>query len=118
MNKQVLGNVDYIPLPWKQEKLDDFVFQLSYRKFNDIWRRVCIAAGFRQVPRLYALRVGAGARLDKNRELTGAIYSSFIYRLTFILALFSSALRNWTMSYTNTMFEAQYQTSRLREDLL
>lgn len=36
----------------------------------------------------------------------------------FMLALFSSALRNWVMSHTNTMFEAQYQTSRLREDLL
>jgi len=74
LNRPVLGNVDYIPLPWKKEKLDDFVFQLSYRKFNDIWHKVCIAAGFRQVPRLYSLRVGAGARLDKDRKLTSAIY--------------------------------------------
>ena len=35
-----------------------------------------------------------------------------------MLALFSSALRNWITSHTNTMFEAQYQTSPLREDLL
>jgi hypothetical protein len=74
LNKPVLGNVDYIPLSWKEEKLDDFVFCLSYRKFNEIWHRVCIAAGFREVPRLYSLRVRAGARLDKNRKLTSTIY--------------------------------------------
>jgi len=41
---------------------------------NEIWHKVCIAAGFREVPRLYSLRVGAGARLDKDRKLTSTIY--------------------------------------------
>lgn len=31
LNRPVLGDVDYIPLPWKKEKLDDFVFRLSYQ---------------------------------------------------------------------------------------
>src|SRR6266516_500728 len=35
-----------------------------------------------------------------------------------ILALFSDALRNYILSHTNTVFEKQYQTSRIREDLL
>ena len=69
LNMPALGDVDYIELPWKEKKLDDFIFQLSYRRFNEIWHKVCIAAGFREVPRLYSLRVGAGARLDKNRKL-------------------------------------------------
>lgn len=69
LNKPALGDVDYIELPWKEEKLDDFIFQLSYRRFIEIWHRVCSAAGLREVPRLYSLRVGAGARLDQNRRL-------------------------------------------------
>jgi hypothetical protein len=69
LNTPALGDVDYIELPWKEKKLDDFVFKLSYRRFNEIWHKVCIASGLREVPRLYSLRVGAGARLDKNRKL-------------------------------------------------
>jgi hypothetical protein len=64
-----LGQVDYIALKWKEEVLERPVFKLSYARFNEIWHRVCLLAGFRTAPRLYALRVGAGARLDKNREL-------------------------------------------------
>lgn len=67
--RSVLGDVDYIRLNWKDEMLDRNVFQLSYRQFNDIWHRVCMMAGFREEPRLYALRVGAEARLDEHREL-------------------------------------------------
>ena len=66
LNMPALGDVDYIELPWKEKKLDDFFFQLSYRRFNEIWHKVCIAAGFRELPRLYSLRVSAGARLDNN----------------------------------------------------
>jgi hypothetical protein len=68
LTRPVLGEVDYIALKWKDEMLNRLVFDLSYRKFNDIWHRVCLVAGFRIQPRLYALRVGAGARLDKNRK--------------------------------------------------
>ncbi|KAF2729051.1 hypothetical protein EJ04DRAFT_528146 [Polyplosphaeria fusca] len=50
----------------KEKKLEDFIFQLSYRRFNEIWHKVCIVAGFREVPYLYLLRVGVGVRLDKN----------------------------------------------------
>ena len=68
LKRPVLGEVDYIELKWKDEVLDRTVFGLSYRQFNDIWHRVCLAAGLRVEPRLYALRVGAGARLDKHRK--------------------------------------------------
>ena len=69
LNMPALGDVDYIKLLWKEKKLDDFIFQLLYRRFNEIWHKVCIAAGFRGVPRLYSLRVSIGTRLDKNRKL-------------------------------------------------
>jgi hypothetical protein len=68
LTRPVLGDVGYIALKWKDEVLDQPVFGLSYRQFNDIWHRVCRVAGFRTQPRLYALRVGAGARLDKHRK--------------------------------------------------
>jgi hypothetical protein len=70
LKRPVLGDVDYISLKWKDEALDRTVFGLSYRQFNDIWHRVCLVAGLRVEPRLYAWRVGAGARLDEHRELT------------------------------------------------
>jgi hypothetical protein len=68
LTRPVLGDVDYIALKWKDEVLDRPVFGLSYRQFNDIWHRVCLVAGFRIEPRLYALRVGAGAKLDEHRK--------------------------------------------------
>jgi hypothetical protein len=65
-----LGDVDYIELPWKPgpDIMNRKVFPMSYVTYNNTWHRLCLAAGFRELPRLYALRVGAGARLDKNRK--------------------------------------------------
>ena len=68
LKRPALGDVDYIELKWKEEMLDRTIFKLSYQQFNNIWHRVCMAAGLREEPRLYALRVGAGARLDQHRE--------------------------------------------------
>jgi hypothetical protein len=79
LKRPVLGDVDYIKLEWKDEVLDRTVFGLSYRQFNDIWHRVCLAAGLRVEPKLYALRVGAGARLDEHRELTNTTYIDVLF---------------------------------------
>jgi hypothetical protein len=68
MTQPDLGDVDYMQLKWKDDMLDRHIFPLSYQQFNDIWRRVGMMAGLRDLPRLYALRVGAGARLDEHRE--------------------------------------------------
>jgi hypothetical protein len=70
MERPALGDVDFIALKWKDEVLDQVLFDLSYRRFTTIWRQVCQLAGFRVIPRLYALRVGAAARLDKDRKFT------------------------------------------------
>ena len=70
LKRPVLGDADYISSKWKIEVLDRTVFGLSYRKFNEIWHRVCLVAGLRVESRLYALRVGAGARPDEHREQT------------------------------------------------
>ncbi|RMZ87306.1 hypothetical protein DV736_g5468, partial [Chaetothyriales sp. CBS 134916] len=99
LTKPVLGDVDYIELKWKDEMLERPVFNLSYAQFNDIWHRACLVTDLRVEPRLYAMRVGAGARPDKD-------------------PLFSNALRNYILSHTGPVFDLQYQTSRIREDLM
>lgn len=101
LTRPMLGNVDFINLRWKEEMLDRPAFKLTYHRFNEIWHRVCLAAGFRQEPRLYSLRVGGSA-----------------VRSSVSLAVFSSALRNYILSHTNAVFEGQYQTTRIREDLI
>jgi hypothetical protein len=41
---------------------------------NETWHKVCIGAGFLEVPRLYSLQVGADARVDNNCKLASTIY--------------------------------------------
>jgi hypothetical protein len=64
LHRPILENTDYLPLKWKEKKLDHQIFPVSYSRYNEIWHRICLVAGFREAPRLYTLRVGAGARLD------------------------------------------------------
>jgi Protein of unknown function (DUF3435) len=64
LHRPILEDTDYLPLEWKKDKLDQQIFPISYCRYNEIWHRACLVAGFREVPRLYTLRVGAGARLD------------------------------------------------------
>jgi hypothetical protein len=64
LNRPNLEGVDFLPLKWKKKKLDQRIFKIDYRKFNAIFHRTTLVAGFRKNPRLYALRVGAAGRLD------------------------------------------------------
>jgi hypothetical protein len=64
LRRPILENVDYVPLKWKEGKLDCPIFPLLYSRYNELWHRTCLVAGFREDLRLYTLRVGAGARLD------------------------------------------------------
>lgn len=97
LRRPALEGVDFLPLKWKKEMLDRPIFPLAYSSFNYLWHRTCLVAGFREDSRIYALRVGAGARLD---------------------GVLSDALRNYILSNTTQVFQGSYQTKRVREDLM
>jgi hypothetical protein len=61
-----LEGVDYLPLKWKEGILETSIFPLDYRTYRHLWHLACVAAGLRQDPRLYTLRVGVGMDLDGN----------------------------------------------------
>lgn len=57
-------DINCVTLPWKEALLDKEIFPISYRQFFDIWARVLLVAGFPELIRPYAVRVGAGSRLN------------------------------------------------------
>ncbi|EHA56174.1 hypothetical protein MGG_02036 [Pyricularia oryzae 70-15] len=63
---------------------------------RELWNRVLEVAGFRDLLRIYAIRVGAGNRLD------GAL---------------SSAVRNYMLSHSTTVYETSYQPRNVGHDL-
>lgn len=64
LSRPELEHVDFLPLKWKENKLDCPIFNLSSRTFYTLWHRTCLVSGVRVNPRFYVMRVGAGARLD------------------------------------------------------
>jgi hypothetical protein len=64
LRRPTLENVDYLPLEWKKEILETSIIPLDYRTYRHLWHLACLAAGLRQDPRLYTLRVGVGMDLD------------------------------------------------------
>lgn len=93
------GNTRVIPLNWKQHLLEEDaeIFPLPYGGIWSIWQRTLLVAGYRDIPRLYALRVGAGRRLD---------------------GVLSPSMRNWFMSHTTAVFERSYMAEHFPGDLL
>jgi hypothetical protein len=59
-----LGATDRLDIPWKKEFLDKPLFPLRYPQFYELWTRCLLVVGCRKPIRPYALRVGAGARMD------------------------------------------------------
>ncbi|TGJ78353.1 hypothetical protein E0Z10_g10409 [Xylaria hypoxylon] len=92
-----LEHVDFVPLRWKTEMLEQKIFPMSYKTLNDLWHRVLLVSGAREDARLYSLRVGTGANLD---------------------GVLSDALRNYVLSHTTHVFESSYQSFRVRADLM
>ncbi|KAK7735967.1 hypothetical protein SLS63_003485 [Diaporthe eres] len=86
-----------VTLGWKEKLLEKEIFPISYRDFWEIWSRVLLVAGFPESLRPYAVRVGAGSRMN------GAL---------------TPALRNYILSHSNTMFERSYQPRHMKEDLV
>jgi hypothetical protein len=59
-----LESVDFVPLKWKQNLLEENIFCISYDTLNNLWHRTLLVAGFREKARFYSLRMSAGANLD------------------------------------------------------
>lgn len=76
--------------------LDKPIFPMSYGVFIRILRRLLLIAGFPLLPRCYAFRVGAGAEFD---------------------GCLSSALRNFIISYSTGVYENNYMSKQVREDI-
>ncbi|KAF2254145.1 hypothetical protein BU26DRAFT_134336 [Trematosphaeria pertusa] len=91
-----LETVDYVHLKWKKDKLEDPIFPMSYTSFWRTLRRVLLVAGFNTLARIYAFRLGALMEYDGS---------------------LTSAVRNFIASHTTKMFEDNYQTKHVREDL-
>ncbi|KAI1313157.1 hypothetical protein F5Y03DRAFT_406465 [Xylaria venustula] len=96
LHRPNLEHVDYVPLEWRDEVLDDDIFPMSYTTFSRIFQHVLLVAGFRTMARIYAFRLGALVEYDGS---------------------LTQAVRNFVASHTPDMFENNYQTERVREDL-
>ncbi|KAK8142879.1 hypothetical protein G3M48_008066 [Beauveria asiatica] len=90
---------DYVPLHWKSSVLDAKIVPCSYRSFWKLWNRTLYVAGLRNDDNIrpYALRVGAGGRLDGS---------------------LTRALSNYIMSHTTEVFERSYQARHLTANLM
>ncbi|KAI3552370.1 hypothetical protein CSPX01_00119 [Colletotrichum filicis] len=86
-----LEDADYARLHWREEILDEPIIPIQYGCFWKIWQRVLFVMGCREGLRPYAMRVGAGGRLD--------------------------ALRNYILSNTSRVYEKSYQPRHIRENL-
>ncbi|KAM7209967.1 hypothetical protein V8F06_014645, partial [Rhypophila decipiens] len=93
-------------IPWKEEFLDKPLFPLRYSQFLELWTRCLLVIGCRKPIRPYALRVGAGARMD-DMLLPDTDYHQTP----------SSTLRNNIMSHSRAIFENDYQTGVVRPNL-
>lgn len=56
--------INCIPLPWKKELLDEEIFPIEYNRFWALMKRTIDIAGYPESLKPYAVRVGAGSRLD------------------------------------------------------
>lgn len=66
------GHIDYVPLKWKDDIVDQPVFPLDYKLYWRIWHRVLEVAGLREGLRPYSIRVGAGGRLNGEHDPSAA----------------------------------------------
>ncbi|TLS22192.1 uncharacterized protein PpBr36_09678 [Pyricularia pennisetigena] len=90
-------NDHYVKMRWKKEMLDREIIQIDYATFLRGFHRLVLVAGAREKIRPYALRVGAGADLDKA---------------------LTSAQRNYVLSNSTSIFEKNYQPRAVNFDLM
>ena len=97
LHRPILEDVDYVLLKWKESILEKPIFPMSYAVFARILCRVLLRCWIPFLPRCYAFRVGAGAEFD---------------------GCLTSALRNFIMSHSTDVYENNYMSERVREDLI
>ncbi|KAJ4160329.1 hypothetical protein NW754_003454 [Fusarium falciforme] len=90
-------HIDYVPLKWKDDIVDQPVFPLDYKLYWRIWQRVLEVAGLREGLRPYSIRVGAGGRLNGALE---------------------PALRSYIMGNTEEVFRKSYNPVDQRHSLM
>ncbi|KAM5349962.1 hypothetical protein ACJ41O_006467 [Fusarium nematophilum] len=91
------GNIDYEQIPWRDDMLDKPIIPLTYHRLLNLWNRCLFVMGMRTSVRIYSLRVGTAGELDG--QLT-------------------SALRNYILSHSSSVYEASYHPVQLRENLM
>jgi hypothetical protein len=67
------GRVEQVDLRWKDGIDDKLLLKISYQEYQEIWNRIFFVARYRAVPYPYALRVGAGQRLDRCSKLAPTV---------------------------------------------
>jgi len=70
LSRPRLRKQQYIPVPFKSDRLEEPAFKMAYDSYRDFFQRVVQAAGFRDRVRPYALRVAAGNAFDGKRSLS------------------------------------------------
>lgn len=96
-------HVQYLPLKWRAEVMDDYIMPITYDQFVSIWNRTLFVTGVRDMIRPYAVRVGAGGRIDRTSALQIQVLiasSSSPSLMIFTIAVLSPALRNYVLSNT------------------
>jgi hypothetical protein len=66
LRRPQLEKADFLQLKWKEEIKDKVILPLDYNRYRCVWIDACQAAGLREDPRLYTLRVGAGSSMDSK----------------------------------------------------
>ncbi|KAK1983860.1 hypothetical protein LZ30DRAFT_687313 [Colletotrichum cereale] len=97
IRRPALEDVDYVPLRWKVEFLDQPIFPINYHAFWKIWQNVQLVIGLRDILRPYALRVGAGLRLNGVLE---------------------PSLRNYVLSNSSQVYEKNYLPRQFTQNLM
>ncbi|KPM35006.1 hypothetical protein AK830_g11561 [Neonectria ditissima] len=65
-----LDGVDYVPLAWREDILDEKIVPLKYHPFWGLWNRTFFVSGAREKMRPYSMRVGAGQRLAFENHIS------------------------------------------------
>lgn len=114
--KPLQGN--NVKLAWRDSMLDESIIPICYNSYWRVWNRTMYVAGLRVEDgvRPYALRVGAGGKLD------GTTYETDIERDAetnlFSTGTLSRAMANYIMSHSTEVFEHSYQTSHISTNLM
>lgn len=98
-------NIKSISLHWKEGLLEKEIFPMSYHEFWEIWKRTLLVAGYPETIRPYAVRVGAGSRLNGMlAPYDFKLLPSPIYVAPLILSIkvYSPLLFGITFSHTQT----------------